>query len=140
MYCFVLHIGINVYFTNNKETHRSCACFQRANTISGRMFDRVCMLKASTGLVCLFAICTTFIYYIGMCIVITSSEMVVKESSYFELDCHIRQHFGTELRTPTRQINARRKTQILQKTTQLHKIFLFGLRQYYHSYKKKRNI
>ena len=62
MYCFVLHIGIYVYFTNNKETHRSCACFQRAYTISGRMFGRVCMLKASTGLVCLFAICTTFIY------------------------------------------------------------------------------
>ena len=64
MYCFVLHIGINVYFTNNKETHRSCACFQRANTRSGRMFGRVCMLKASTGLVCLFAICTTFIYLV----------------------------------------------------------------------------
>ena len=48
MYCFVLHIGINIYFTNNKETHRSCACFQRANTRSGRMFGRVCMLKAST--------------------------------------------------------------------------------------------
>ena len=67
MYCFVLHIGINVYFTNNKETHRSCACFQRANTRSGRMFGRVCILKASTGLVCLFAICTTFIYYIPIC-------------------------------------------------------------------------
>ena len=67
MYCFVLHIGINVYFTNNKETHRSCACFQRANTRSGRMFGRVCMLKASTGFVCLFAICTTFIYYIPIC-------------------------------------------------------------------------
>ena len=67
MYCFVLHIGINVYFTNNKETHRSCACFQRVNTRSGRMFGRVCMLKASTGLVCLFAICTTFIYYIPIC-------------------------------------------------------------------------
>ena len=50
MYCFVLHIGINVYFTNNKETHRSCACFQRANNRLGRMFGRVCMLKASTGL------------------------------------------------------------------------------------------
>ena len=62
MYCFVLHIGINVYFTNNKETHRPCACFQRANTRSGRMFGRVCMLEASTGLVCLFAICTTFTY------------------------------------------------------------------------------
>ena len=36
--------------------------FQRSNTRSGRMFGRVCMLKASTGLVCLFAICTTFIY------------------------------------------------------------------------------
>ena len=67
MYCFVLHIGINVYFTNNKETHMSCACFQRANTRSGRMFGRICMLKASTGLVCLFAICTTFIYYIPIC-------------------------------------------------------------------------
>ena len=64
----MLHIGINVYFTNNQETHRSCACFQRANTRSGRMrFGRVCMLKASTGLVCLFAICTTFIYYIPIC-------------------------------------------------------------------------
>ena len=62
MYCFVLHIGIYVYFTNNKETHRSCAYFQRADTRSGRMFGRVCMLKASTGLVWVFAICTTFIY------------------------------------------------------------------------------
>ena len=67
MYCFVLHMGINVYFTNNRETHRSCACFQRANTRSGRMFGRVCMLKVSTGLVCLFAICITFIYYIPIC-------------------------------------------------------------------------
>ena len=31
------------------------------------VFDRVCMLKASTGLVCLFAFCTTFIYYIPIC-------------------------------------------------------------------------
>ena len=48
MYCFVLHIGINVYFTNNKETHRSCACFQRANTRSGRMFGRVCSDQRKT--------------------------------------------------------------------------------------------
>ena len=31
-------------------------------TWSSRMFGRVCMLKASTGLVCLFVICTIFIY------------------------------------------------------------------------------
>ena len=79
MYCFVLHIGINVYFTNNKETHRSCACFQRANTSSGRMFGRVCMLKASTGLVCLFAICTTFIYYIP--IYITQNSTFTRQNT-----------------------------------------------------------
>ena len=62
MYCIVLHIGIYLYCTNGKETHKSYACFQHANTRSGRMFGRVCMLKASAGLVCLFAICTIFIY------------------------------------------------------------------------------
>ena len=62
MYCFVLHIGIYLYCTNNKETHKSCACFQHANTGSGSMFGLVCMLTASTGLVFLFAICTIFIY------------------------------------------------------------------------------
>ena len=40
------------------ETHTSCVCFQHANTRSGRMFGHLCMLKANTGLVCLFAICT----------------------------------------------------------------------------------
>ena len=62
MYCFVLHIGIYLYCTDNKETHKSCACFQHANTRSGRMVGRVCMLKASTGLVCLFTFYTIFIY------------------------------------------------------------------------------
>ena len=27
MYCFVLHIGIYLYCTNSKETHKSCVCF-----------------------------------------------------------------------------------------------------------------
>ena len=85
MYCFVLHIGINVYFTNNKETHRSCACFQRANTRSGRMFGRVCMLKASTGRVCLFAICTAFIYYIPIC----NTKQYIYQTKYAVL-CHSR--------------------------------------------------
>ena len=62
MYCFVLHIGIYPYCTNSKKTHTSCACFQHAHTRSGRMFGRVCMLKASSGLVCLFPICKIFIY------------------------------------------------------------------------------
>ena len=51
-----------IYIVQITETHKSCACFQHANTRSGRMFGRVCMFKASTGLVCLFAICTVFIY------------------------------------------------------------------------------
>ena len=41
MYCFVLHIGIYLYDTNSKETHKSCVCFQHARTRSGRMFSRV---------------------------------------------------------------------------------------------------
>ena len=54
MYCFVLHIGIYLYCKNSKETHKSCACFQHANTSSGRMFGRGCMLKASTKLECVY--------------------------------------------------------------------------------------
>ena len=59
--CYILD-RIYLYCTNNKETHKSCACLQHANTRSGRMFGRVCMLKASTGLVRLIAICTIFLY------------------------------------------------------------------------------
>ena len=72
-------------FENNKETHRSCACFQLANTRPGRMFCRVCMLKASTGLVCLFAICTTFIYYISIC----NTKQYINQTQYAVL-CHSR--------------------------------------------------
>ena len=59
----MLHIGIYLYCTCtiSKETHKSCACFHNANTRSDRIFGRVCMLKASKELVCLFAICIFFI-------------------------------------------------------------------------------
>ena len=63
MYCFMLHIGIYIYIVQiTKRRISPGVCFQHANTRSGRMFGRVCMLKASTGLVCLFAICKIFIY------------------------------------------------------------------------------
>ena len=42
--------------------HKSYACFQNANTRSGRMFGRVCTLKARAGLVFFSAIGTIFIY------------------------------------------------------------------------------
>ena len=58
LFCVTYWNISNIYCTNCKETHKSCACFQHANTRSSRMFGRVCMLKASAGLVCLFAICT----------------------------------------------------------------------------------
>ena len=54
-------------------------------TRSGRMFGRVCMLKASTGLVCLFAICTTFIYYIPIC----NTKQYTDQTKYAVL-CHSR--------------------------------------------------
>ena len=46
---------------------------------------RVCMLKASTGLVCLFAICTTFIYYIPIC----NTKQYIYQTKYAVL-CHSR--------------------------------------------------
>ena len=52
---------------------------------SGRMFGRVCMLKASTGLVCLFAICTAFIYYIPIC----NTKQYIYQTKYAVL-CHSR--------------------------------------------------
>ena len=61
MYCFVLHIGINLYWTNSKETYKSCVRFQhvRPNTVPDQVKYLVafCMLKANTGLVRFFATC-----------------------------------------------------------------------------------
>ena len=73
--CYILEY--NEYCTNNKETHKSCACFQHANTRSCRMFGSVCMLKASTWLLCLFAICTIFIY-----IPICNTKQYINQTEY----------------------------------------------------------
>ena len=43
MYCFVLHIGIYKYCTNNKETHKACAWFQHANTTKHSTWPGVSM-------------------------------------------------------------------------------------------------
>ena len=43
MYCFVLHIGIYKYCTNNKETHKACAWFQHANTTKHSTWPDVSM-------------------------------------------------------------------------------------------------
>ena len=50
LFC-VTYWNIPIYCTNSEKTHKSCVCFQYS-TRSG-----ICMLKANTGLVCLFAIC-----------------------------------------------------------------------------------
>ena len=43
--------------TNSKETHKSCACFQHANTAKHSTWSGICTLKASTGPMRLFVIC-----------------------------------------------------------------------------------
>ena len=39
MYCFVLHIGLQLNCTNSKGTRKPCVCFQHANTRSGRIYN-----------------------------------------------------------------------------------------------------
>ena len=48
--------------TNSKETHKSCACFQHANTANHSSWSGICTLKASTGPMRLFDICEIYIY------------------------------------------------------------------------------
>ena len=48
--------------TNSKETHKSCACFQHANTAKHSAWSGICTLKASTGPMRLFVICKIYIY------------------------------------------------------------------------------
>ena len=48
--------------TNSKETHKSCACFQHANTAKHSTWSDICTLKASTGPWRLFVICKIYIY------------------------------------------------------------------------------
>ena len=48
--------------TNSKETHKSCACFQHANTAKYSTWSGICTLKASTGPMRLFVICKIYIY------------------------------------------------------------------------------
>ena len=57
--CYILEY-IYKYCTNSKETNKSCACFQHANTTKNSTWSGICMLKASTWLMCLFAICTIY--------------------------------------------------------------------------------
>ena len=79
--------NIRIFSTNNKETNMSCACFLCASTSSGRMFDLVCMLKASTGLVCLFAICSTFVY--------TSIPICNTKQYFYQTKYAVLYHSGT---------------------------------------------
>ena len=56
---FLVIIGLYLYTQIAKRRIRPLFAFNmHANTRSSRMFGRVCTLKANTGLVCLFAICT----------------------------------------------------------------------------------
>ena len=48
--------------TTSKETHKSCACFQHANTAKHSTWSGICTLKASTGPMRLFVICKIYIY------------------------------------------------------------------------------
>ena len=48
--------------TNSKETHKSCACFQHANTAKHSTWSGICTLKASTRPMRLFVICKIYIY------------------------------------------------------------------------------
>ena len=54
----------NIYkcCTNSKETHKSCACLQHANTAKHPTWSGICTLKASTGPMRLFVICKMYIY------------------------------------------------------------------------------
>ena len=59
--CYILkyiYMYISIYCTNSKETYKSCVCFQHANTTKHSSWSGICTLKANTGLMCLFAICT----------------------------------------------------------------------------------
>ena len=80
MYCCVLHIGIYLHCTNSNVTPKSYACFQHANTRSDRMFGCVFMLKASTGLVCLFAFCTIYRY---ICQCVTQNSTFTRQNTLF---------------------------------------------------------
>ena len=48
--------------TNSKETNKSCACFQHANTAKHSTLSGICTLKASRGPMRLFVICKIYIY------------------------------------------------------------------------------
>ena len=47
---FVTYWNIYKYCTNSEVTHKSCACFQHANTTKHSSWSGILMLKASTGL------------------------------------------------------------------------------------------
>ena len=64
MYCFVLHIGIMYILQITKRRIGPVLALNVQKTRSGRMFGRVCMLKASTGLVwSLCYLCNIYILY-----------------------------------------------------------------------------
>ena len=58
-FCFT-YWNIYKYCTNSKETYKSCACFQHANTTKHSTWSGICILKASTWRMRLLVICTIY--------------------------------------------------------------------------------
>ena len=63
LFCVTYWNIIHKCCTNSKETHKSCACFQHANTVKHSTWSGICTLEASTGPMRLFVICKIYIYY-----------------------------------------------------------------------------